>query len=35
MTRGDSPLLATGIFMSQEKDSDVEWWSEKGKRGEI
>ena len=34
MTRRDSPLLAQGIFLSQEKDSDSEWWSEKGERGE-
>ena len=30
MTRRDLPLLVMGIFMSQEKDSDPEWWSEKG-----
>ena len=35
MTRRDSPLLATGRFLSQEKDGETEWWSEKGERGEM
>ena len=34
MTRRDSPLHATGIFLLQEKDNDTEWLSEKWKRGE-
>ena len=33
MTGRDSPLLVKGIFPSQEKDDDVQWWSEKGERG--
>ena len=33
MTRRDLHLLMVGIFPSQEKDGDIEWWSEKGERG--
>ena len=35
MTRRHSPLLAKGICPWQEKDSNIEWWSEKGERGEM
>ena len=35
VTRRDSPLLATGIFPSQEKDGDAEWWKKRGGEEEM